>query len=139
MFESSEQTRRCEGHFGHLELRQERDVRSMATNRPISERVQHGTAVCRRQAASKDLKKIGFYKHSAPTEPRRRICGSVFANFATTFAALAVKPQEEEPQSPQSEATQRSQRKSATEPPPVFGMSGYGQASLTALRSGKPE
>jgi len=49
---------------------------------------------------------IGFYKHSAPTEPRRRVRGSVFASFA-------VRSQEEEPQRPRSEATQRSQRKLA--------------------------
>jgi len=49
----------------------------MATNKPVSERVQHATgSCCRRRAASEDLKKIGFYKHSAPTEPIRRIRGS---------------------------------------------------------------
>jgi len=85
------------------QLRQERDVCSMTARRSISERVQHATEICRRQAASEALKKIGLYKHSAPTEPRRKT------------------------------------RHVGGEPPPEFGRSGYGQASLTALRWGKPE
>jgi len=73
MLEEIEQTRRGEDHFGRLELRQERYVCSIATNKPVSERVKHATGICRRRAASEALKKIGLYKHSAPTEPRRRV------------------------------------------------------------------
>jgi len=54
------------------QLRQERDVCSMATITSISERVEHATGICRRRAASEAIKKIGFYKDSTPTEPRRR-------------------------------------------------------------------
>jgi len=114
------------------QLRQERDVCSLATNRSISERVKHATEVCRRQAASEDLKKIGFYKHSAPTEPRRRARKASQLRQERDVCSMATNR-------PTSERVEHATDLVVGKPPPEFGMSGYGQASLTALLWGKPE
>jgi len=162
MFDEIEQKRRGEGHFGPFELRQERDVCSMAARRSISERVQHATGICRRRAASEALEKFGFYKHSAPTEPRRRVRkGSQLRQERDVCSMAARRSISERVQhatgicrrQAASEALKkigfykhsapteprRKTRDVGGEPPPVFGMSGYGQASLTALLWGKPE